>query len=64
MELISPGGRQWMAKVNGAKLKFVEEQYVKQFNGQGDHLFCIITDRENVRTVASREFTTKKGRKH
>ena len=50
--------------VNGAKLKFVEEQYACRFNGQGDHLFCIITDRENVRTFAAREFTTKKGRKH
>jgi hypothetical protein len=47
--------------VNGAKLKFVEEQYACRFNGQGDHLFCIITDRENVRTFAAREFTTKKG---
>jgi hypothetical protein len=40
--------------VNGAKLKFVEEQYACRFNGQGDHLFCIITDRENVRTFAAR----------
>lgn len=50
--------------VNGAKLRFVEEEYANKFTGQGDHLFCIITDRENVRTVASREFTTQKGRKH
>lgn len=50
--------------VNGAKLQFVENQYARRFNGQGDHLFCIITDKENVRTVAAREFTTKKGRKH
>ena len=50
--------------VNGAKLQFVQDQYACRFNGQGDHLFCIITDRENVRTVAAREFTTQKGRKH
>jgi len=50
--------------VNGAKLKFVEKEYASKFIGQNDHIFCIITDRENARTVASREFTTQKGKKH
>ena len=50
--------------VNGAKLRFVEEIYSNKFRGQGDHLFCIITDKKPVRTVASREFTTNKGKKH
>jgi len=49
--------------VNGAKLRFVEDQYACRFHGQGDHVFCITTDRENVRTVAAREFTTKKREK-
>ena len=50
-------------RVNGAKLAYVQDQYACRFHGQGDHLFCIITDRENVRTVAARDFTTKKREK-
>ena len=51
-------------EVNGAKLRFVEDQYARRFKGQGDHLFWIITDRENARTFATREFITHKGQKH
>jgi len=50
--------------VNGAKLRFVEKVYAGNFRGQGDHLFCIITDKEPVRTFAAREFVSKKGRKY
>jgi len=40
--------------VNGAKLRFVEKIYADSFSGRGNHVFCILTDRENVRTVAAR----------
>jgi hypothetical protein len=50
--------------VNGAKLRFVEKAYADKFNGRGNHVFCIITDKENVRTVAARDFVSKKGRKY
>lgn len=50
--------------VNGAKQKFFENIYACKFEGQGNHVFCILTDKENVRTVASKEFITKKGKKH
>ena len=48
--------------VNGAKLKLVEKQYANKFNGQTDHLFCIITDKENARIVALKEYTTQNGK--
>jgi hypothetical protein len=50
--------------VNGAKLRFVEKVYAEKFTGRGNHVFCIITDKENVRTVAARDFVSKKGRKY
>ncbi|MFO7750946.1 MAG: hypothetical protein R6V54_12720 [Desulfobacteraceae bacterium] len=37
--------------VNGAKLRFVEEEYANKFTGQGDHLFCIITDYREAVTL-------------
>jgi hypothetical protein len=40
--------------VNGAKLQFVQKAYADSFSGKGNHVFCIITDKENVRTVAAR----------
>ena len=47
---------------NGAKLDFVQQEFAKAFKGMGNHVFCILTDTEHVQTVASREFTTKKGK--
>ena len=49
---------------NGAKLDFVQQEFAKEFKGTGNHVFCILTDTEHVQTVASREFTTKKGKKY
>jgi len=43
--------------VNGAKQRFVEINWANQFKGDGNHIFCILTDKEPVRTVASREYT-------
>jgi len=50
--------------VNGAKQRFVEINYANDFKENGNHIFCILTDKEPVRTIASREYTTKKGKKH
>ena len=50
--------------INGAKLQFVQKAYADSFSGRGNHVFCIITDKENVRTVAARDFVSKKGRKY
>jgi hypothetical protein len=46
--------------VNGAKLQFVQKAYADSFSGKGNHVLCIITDKENVRTVAARDFVSKK----
>ena len=50
--------------VNGAKLRFVEKVYADSFSGRDNHVYCILTDKENVRTVVAREFVSKKGRKY
>jgi hypothetical protein len=50
--------------VNGAKLQFVQKAYADSFSGKGNQVLCIITDKENVRTVAARDFVSKKGRKY
>lgn len=47
---------------DGAKQKFVQQKYANHFTGKGDHVFCIITDKEPVRIFASRELTTKTGK--
>lgn len=39
---------------NGDKLRFVEKRYDSEYTGQGNHVYCILTDRETVKTVASR----------
>jgi hypothetical protein len=46
---------------DGAKLDFVKKKYANAYTGKGDHVYCIITDKEPTRTFASREFTTKNG---
>jgi len=48
---------------DGAKQDFVQKKYAKHYTGKGDHVFCILTDKEPVRTFASREITTKEGKK-
>ncbi len=50
--------------VNRAKQKFVERVYAEKFRDQGNHLFCIITDKEPVMTFAARGFVSKRGRKY
>lgn len=47
---------------DGDKLKFVRQKYASRYTGKGDHVLCIIADKEPVRTFASRELTTKAGR--
>ncbi len=49
---------------DGAKLKFVQKQYAQNHTGKGDHLFCILTDKEPVRTFVCRELTSNKGKKY
>ena len=48
---------------DGAKLAFVQKKYAKHYTGKGDHIFCILTDKEPVRTFASKEITNKEGKK-
>ena len=33
---------------DGAKSKFVEQKYARAFTGKGNHVFCILTDKEPV----------------
>jgi hypothetical protein len=40
---------------DGAKSKSVQEQYARPYTGKGDHLYCILTDKEPVRTFVCRE---------
>jgi hypothetical protein len=47
---------------DGAKQDFVQKKYASKYNGKGDHIFCIITDKEPVLTFASRELTSKIGK--
>lgn len=49
--------------INGAKLEYVQRHYADKFSGNSNHAFCIITDKEPVQTFASRELTSKKGRR-
>lgn len=39
---------------NGDKLRFVEKRYKSGHKGNGNHVYCILTNRETVKTVASR----------
>jgi hypothetical protein len=34
---------------------------VKKFTGKDNHVFCIITDKEPVKTVSSKEIKSKTG---
>jgi len=43
---------------DGAKQKFVREKYARHDAGRGDRLYCILTDKEPVRTFARRELTS------
>jgi len=47
---------------NGAKLQYAEKHYSKKFTGKDNHVFCIITDKEPVKTVLSKEIKSKIGR--
>ncbi len=49
--------------IDGAKLDYVRKKYAKHYTGKEDHIFCILTDKEPVRTFASKEITTKEGKK-
>ncbi len=49
---------------DGAKQKFVQEQYAQHNEGNGDRLYCILTDKEPTKTFACREFISKNGKKH
>jgi hypothetical protein len=46
---------------NGTKLQYVEKHYSKKFTGKDNHVFCIITDKEPVKTVSSKEIKSKTG---
>jgi len=46
---------------DGAKQNFVQEKYARHDAGKGDRLYCILTDKEQVRTFACRELTYQNG---
>jgi hypothetical protein len=49
---------------DGAKSKFVQEHYAKHYTGKGDQLYCILTDKEPVRTFVCRQLTSEKGKNY
>jgi hypothetical protein len=49
---------------DGAKQKFVQEKYNRHDVGKGDRLYCILTDKEPVRTFACWELTSQNGKKY
>ena len=48
---------------NGAKLRYVEKRFAEQYKGKDNEVFCILTDKEPVRTFVSRELTSRAGKK-
>jgi hypothetical protein len=58
----------WVPKLkipnNGGKQKFVEKEYVSKYKGKGNHIYCILSDKENVRSFTSRENISQSGRKY
>lgn len=51
-------------KTGKSKLKYVQKNYAEKYRGIGNFLLCIITAQENVFTFASRELTSKEGKKY
>lgn len=49
---------------DGAKLRFVKQKYANCYTGKGDHVYCIITDKEPVRTFVCRKLTSKSGKSY
>lgn len=50
-------------RTNGAKLRYVEKRFAEQYKGKDNEVFCILTDKEPVRTFVSRELTSQAGKK-
>ena len=48
--------------VNGAKLRYVEKLFANQYRGKGNHVYCIIADKEPVRTFVAKELKTRSGK--
>lgn len=49
---------------DGAKLTFVHNKYAKYYTATDNHVFCILTDKEPVRTFVCRELTSKAGKRY
>ncbi|MBW1961832.1 MAG: hypothetical protein JRJ04_10280 [Deltaproteobacteria bacterium] len=49
---------------DGEKLRFVEQKYANCYTAKGDHVYCILTDKEPVRTFVCRELTSKSGKSY
>lgn len=49
---------------NGGKQEFIEKNYVSQNTVKGNHVYCILSDKENVLSFTSREKTSNNGRKY
>ena len=49
---------------NGDKQKYVNRNYANKYKGQGNHLYCILTNRESVTTISSRELTSRVGKRY
>jgi len=47
---------------DGAKSKFVTQKYANAYEEKENHVFCILTDKEPVRTFVCRQFTSKAGK--
>jgi hypothetical protein len=49
---------------DGAKQKFVQAKYFNHDVEKGNRLYCILTDKEPVKTFAARELISQKGKKY
>lgn len=49
-------------KKKASQLDYVLRNYANRYKGKGNHAYCILTNRESVTTVSSRELTNKKGK--
>ena len=49
---------------DGAKSKYVQRNYASKNSPKGNHVYCIITDKEPTRTCSSKDLLSKKGKQY
>jgi hypothetical protein len=50
--------------IDGAKSKYVQTNYAEKNNQKGNHVYCIITDKEPTRTFSTKDLLANNGKKY